>query len=137
MIQTANVTLNKGRCNIYCVTGPVQNHFWNQKKSRPGRHKSTKIIGPCQYAYEKSVGPVDAIRSLPYPDVVWEHCKPSSPPARGSKAGVWWGYRGKVPRSSKVLAFFTTKMVKNNKIADDRTRTCNPSVINQVLYSLS
>ena len=22
----------KGPCNIYCITGPVQNNFWNQKK---------------------------------------------------------------------------------------------------------
>ena len=34
---------------------PMQNHFWNQKMSRPRRHKSARIIGPCQYVYEKKV----------------------------------------------------------------------------------
>ena len=51
----------KGPCNIYCITGLVQNHFWNQKSQDPCRHNSAKIIGPCQYVYEKSVGPVGAL----------------------------------------------------------------------------
>ena len=33
--------------------------FLETKKSQ--RHNSTKIIGPCQYVYEKSVGPVGAM----------------------------------------------------------------------------
>ena len=48
-----------GPCNIYCITGPVQNHFWNYKQ--PCRHNSAKIIGPCQYVYKKSVSPVVAL----------------------------------------------------------------------------
>ena len=51
---------HKGPCNIYCITGPMQNHFWNQKSQDPRCHKQAKIIGPCQYVYEKSVGPVGA-----------------------------------------------------------------------------
>ena len=41
---------------------------------------------------KKSVGPVGA---MSYPDEVWGRCKPPA----GSKAGVWRGKRGEVPRS--------------------------------------
>ena len=37
------------------------------------------------------------------------------------------------PESPKILYFSLPKMVKNSKISDDGSRTCNPSVINQVL----
>ena len=75
---------------------------------------------------KKSVGPVGA---MSYPDEVWGRCKPPA----GSKAGVWWGKGGEVPRISEDLAFCTTKNGQNSKIFDDGSRTCNPSVINQVL----
>ena len=70
--------------------------------SRPRRHKSARIMGPCQYVYEKSVGPVG---TMSYPDEIWGRCKPPV----GSKAGVWWGKRGEVPRISEDLAFCTAK----------------------------
>ena len=50
------------------ITGPVQNHFWNQKMSRLSRHKSARIIGPCQYVYEKKCWPgrcdVSSVRAV-------------------------------------------------------------------------
>ena len=40
-------------------------------------HKLIRIIGPCQYVYEKRVGLVGA---MSYPDEVWGHCKPPQGP---------------------------------------------------------
>ena len=69
--------------------------------SRPRRHKSARIIGPCQYVYEKSVGPVGA---MSYPDEVWGRCKPP-----GVQGWCLVGERGEVPRISEDLAFCTTE----------------------------
>ena len=73
-----------------------------------------------------SVGQVGA---MSYPDEVWGRCKPPA----GSKAGVWWGKRTNSLESPKILHFSLPKLVKNSKISDDGSRTCNPSVISQVL----
>ena len=51
---------------------------------------------------KKSVGPVG---EMSYPDEVWGRCKPPA----GSKADVWCGKRGEVPRISEDLAFCTAK----------------------------
>ena len=60
---------------------------------------------------KKSVGLVGA---MSYSDEVWGRCKPPA----GSKAGVWWGKRGEVPRISEDLAFCTTK--NGQKLQDFR-----------------
>ena len=79
---------------------------------------------------KKSVGPVGA---MSYPDEVWGRCKPLQGPrlVSGGRKGA------KSPESPKILHFARPKMVKNNKISDDGSQTCNPSVINQVLWPLS
>ena len=47
----------KGPCNIYCITGPVRNHFWNKKKSRPLRSQLGKNHRtPANTYMKKSVG---------------------------------------------------------------------------------
>ena len=69
------------------------------------------MIRPCQYVYEKSVGPVGEIMTVGQCLIqtgVWG-CKPPI----GSRAGFWWGYRVEAPIISEDLAFCTTK---SNKI---------------------
>ena len=94
----------------------MENNFWNQKKSRPYRHKSAKIIGPCQYVCQKSVGPVFAMtvgRSIIWLGV-WGCRKPTPPPPppSGSRAGLGWGSSGLW--KSRILHY--QKWSKNNKI---------------------
>ena len=58
-------------------------------------------------------------------------------PPEGPRQLSGGGIGAKPPEAPKILHFAPPKMVKNNKIADDGTRTRNPSVINQVLQTLS
>ena len=39
----------------------AESFFGTKKSQDPCRHNSAKIIVPCQYVYEKSVGPVTAL----------------------------------------------------------------------------
>ena len=54
-------------------------------------------------------------------------------PPQGPRLVPGGGIGAKPSESPKILHFALPKMVKNNKIANDGTRICNPSVINQVL----
>ena len=54
-------------------------------------------------------------------------------PPQGPRLVSGGGKGAKSPESPKILHFALPKMVKNSKISDDGSRTCNPSVINQVL----
>ena len=105
----------KGPCNIYCITAPVQNKFWNQKSQDLCHHISAKIIGPCQYVYEKSVGPVGALTvghsliQLGSRGAVG----PLPPGSTGQVSGG--GPGGQAPGSSEDLVLYNTKMIKNSK----------------------
>ena len=66
-------------------------------------------MGPCQYVYEKSVGPVGAM-TVGHCLIQMRSGGAVSPPA-GSKAGVWWGKRG----ICENLAFCTTKNGKKQQ----------------------
>ena len=105
----------RGPCNIYCITGPVQNYFLEPKKTQdPCRHNSAKIIGPCQYVYEKSVGSVGAMTVVHSLIQLGSGGAVSPPASTGQVSGR--GPGGEALESSEDLAFWNTKMIKNSKI---------------------
>ena len=92
----------------------MQNHFWNQKSQNPCHHNLTKIIEPCQYVYEKSVGPVGAL-TVGHSLIQLGSGGAVSPEAStGQVSGG--GPGGKAPGSSEDLVFYNTKMIKTSKI---------------------
>ena len=92
----------------------AESFFGTKKSQDPCRHNSAKIIGPCQYVYEKSVGPVGAMT------VVDSLIQLGSGGAVSPPASTWQvsgrGPGGEALESSEDLVFCNTKMIKNSKI---------------------
>ena len=106
---------------------PMQNHLWNQKMSRLRPHKWARIMGPCQYVYEKKVL-ARSVRCL-----IQMRSGGAVSPSKGPRLVSGGGKGTKSQESPKILHFALPKMVINSKLSDDGSRTFNPSVINQVL----
>ena len=95
-------TVQQGRCRII---------FGTKKSQDPCRHNSAKIIERCQYVYEKSVGPGDAMTADHSLIQLGSGGAGSPPTGTGQVSGG-----GEAPGSSEDLVLYTTKMVKNSKI---------------------
>ena len=90
----------------------MHNHFWNQKSQDPCRHNSVKIIGPCQYVYEKSVGPVGAL-TVGHSLIQLGSGGAVSPSAStGQVSG--WGPGDEAPGSSEALADVNSHFKNSN-----------------------
>ena len=84
------------------------------KGQDPCRHNSAKIIGPCQYVYEKKCWPGRCIDRRLFPNSArfWGRCSPPS----AYKASLWWGSRGQSPLKLRGSCILQYKNDQNSKI---------------------
>ena len=109
-LVSVSISLGAVKYLLYNMAGAES--FWNQKSQDPCRHNSAKIIGPCQYVYEKCwPGRYIDRRSFTNPAWVWGAVSP--PESTGQVSGG--GPGGEAPGSSEDLVFYNTKMITNNK----------------------